>query len=1087
MTGTNRSGFAATATGQFAGAELTPGTVLAGRFEIRRLLGIGGMGVVYLAQDLDLGVPLALKLLRPELASRTEAFERFRQELLLARQVSSPHVVRIHDIARHEDRWFISMDLVDGESLERLLDREGALPVEQALAIARQLAAGLAAAHAKGIVHRDLKPSNILLDGQGHALISDFGVARSLGTSGVTHTGAIVGTPDYLSPEQARAAPVDARSDLYSLGLILYEMLSGKPAFSGGTAAESLTQRLLRPPPRLDKVRDEVPSWVARLVERLLQPAPARRFRDAESLIAAIDARHVPREFRARPALLAAATVAAATALFLLWPEIQGPTIPRSPADLAPPDRLVVLASPGRATDDTLAGAAELLRLGLSEGGDQPVVEAERTRIALAQTVMGSRSPTDRQLLEILPATRVLRLERRDGGALVATMSANSAGGTRTVEVAPGEPIAKAMATVAAEFSLGPLPPDLWPDTDEPLSNFGRALELRMEGRMEASTLAFRQLTGSHPGFGAGWLGLAETALLAGEQDLAAEAAQRGESASRLFPTRMVQVRERAEGRTEAALAVWQARVQSRPDDLDALLLLAALRVESGAFEDAEQSLQALLTRDPQDPRAWFLMGKTAILRGDPRAAVDEHLVRALVLYKRGRSRFGEAESTNALGVGYARLGQPEDAAEQYGKALALRRELGDRRGVASSQRNLAQLAMVRGDLDDARDRLAEAAGLFGALGDRAGAAAVDNELGLLAEERGNYAEALAAYTRALRAREAARDPPGIAESLNNIGFAHYQLGEYDSASVFWRQASDAFRSIDDRNGVVRAGQNLGLLGIARGDWEEARRLLDASLQEAEARHMLEEAAVSHRNLAELGIVQGRLADAAGHLAEARRLFEEREDVRGLMDADLLQVRLLAGAGRDVEALALLQGIGPALPESSLEQQAIAALLGARLHLDAGNRVDAGASLARARELALEAGLRVRRLEADVLAHAGGVGEATLQAEIDRLGNLPLQLAWFEQLARDRLARDDAAGAAEAYRRADGLLARRGGYVRATQLHSIGELALAAVGDPGAPAAAKAASEAAAALAAEANGGWLRRLRIEGENDGPPH
>ena len=137
MTGTDRSRFPETMTGQHAGAELLPGTVLSGRFEIARMLGIGGMGVVYLARDRDLDVPVAIKLLRPELASRPEAFERFRQELLLARQVSSPHVVRIHDIARHEDRWFISMDLVDGESLDRRLDREGRLPLEPALAIAR--------------------------------------------------------------------------------------------------------------------------------------------------------------------------------------------------------------------------------------------------------------------------------------------------------------------------------------------------------------------------------------------------------------------------------------------------------------------------------------------------------------------------------------------------------------------------------------------------------------------------------------------------------------------------------------------------------------------------------------------------------------------------------------------------------------------------------------------------------------------------------------------------------------------------------------------------------------------------------------
>ena len=164
MSGTDPGAYLPTRTGAHAAADLAPGTRLAGRFEIEGILGVGGMGVVYRARDTALDIPVALKLLRPELASRPESFERFRQELLLARQVSSQHVVRIHDIAVDDGRWFISMDLVDGEPLDRRLDRDGALPVDEALAIARQLALGLQAAHARGIVHRDLKPSNVLVD-----------------------------------------------------------------------------------------------------------------------------------------------------------------------------------------------------------------------------------------------------------------------------------------------------------------------------------------------------------------------------------------------------------------------------------------------------------------------------------------------------------------------------------------------------------------------------------------------------------------------------------------------------------------------------------------------------------------------------------------------------------------------------------------------------------------------------------------------------------------------------------------------------------------------------------------------------------
>ncbi|MDQ3270203.1 MAG: serine/threonine protein kinase, partial [Pseudomonadota bacterium] len=291
-------GSGATATGIYSQMDFAPGTVLAGRFRLESILGMGGMGVVYRATDLTLDVPVALKLLRPELAQRGDAFERFREELLLARQVSSPHVVRIHDLARHEQHWLISMDLVDGSSLDQRIDRDGPLPVEDALKLTRQLAQGLAAAHAKGVLHRDLKPANVLLDQSGDAYISDFGIARSLASSGLTRSGALQGTPDYLSPEQARGDPLDARSDLYALGLILYEMLSGKRAFDGGTIAEVLAQRMLRTPPPITRYRPEAPDWVARLLDKLLRPQPGHRFRNAAEVIAAIDARAVRRDFR---------------------------------------------------------------------------------------------------------------------------------------------------------------------------------------------------------------------------------------------------------------------------------------------------------------------------------------------------------------------------------------------------------------------------------------------------------------------------------------------------------------------------------------------------------------------------------------------------------------------------------------------------------------------------------------------------------------------------------------------------------------------------------------------------------------------
>ncbi|HVT33562.1 MAG TPA: serine/threonine-protein kinase, partial [Rhodanobacteraceae bacterium] len=301
----------ATVTGMLTMVELRPGDVVADRFRIVRLLGMGGMGVVYHAHDVELDVDVALKLLRPELASRPDAFERFRQELLLARQVSSPHVVRIHDLVRHGEVWLISMDYVPGQSLERLLDTKGSLPPEDAIRIVRQLAQGLAAAHQRGVVHRDLKPANVLIGEDGEARITDFGVARSAGSTGITVSGVIIGTPEYLSPEQARADPVDGRSDLYALGLILFEMLTGTLPFRGGTPAEMLAQRIVRDPPPPDTIQPDLPAFAVRLCSRLLELRPARRFQSAEDVVRAIDERRVRTPVRTGRLLAAAALIVA--------------------------------------------------------------------------------------------------------------------------------------------------------------------------------------------------------------------------------------------------------------------------------------------------------------------------------------------------------------------------------------------------------------------------------------------------------------------------------------------------------------------------------------------------------------------------------------------------------------------------------------------------------------------------------------------------------------------------------------------------------------------------------------------------------
>ena len=1062
-----------TLTGQQQAGDLVPGTLLADRFRIDGLLGIGGMGVVYQATDIALGVRVAVKVLRNEVASRPDAFERFRQELLLSRQVSSPHVVRIHDIAQHQGRWLISMDLIEGEPLDKVLDARGPLPVDEAIGIARQIALGLSAAHTRQVIHRDLKPSNILLDAGGSAYISDFGIARSLGTSGLTRTGAIVGTPDYLSPEQARAAPVDGRSDLYALGLLLYEMLVGQPAFSGGTQSESLTQRLLGPPPAIRSVRADVPSWVERLLDRLLRVNPAHRLQTADAVVQAIDRRQVPRDFhpgRRTWQAVGAIALLALVATFA-WRQATAPLSAR-PA----PDRVLVLPIENRsgdpALDASLAGYAEQLRQSLAMGTTAVIVDGERVEQAVAQLEMPDNSSRDiksKPLLRVLPASQILRtrFERAAGGyRFTATLSGDGTAEQQLSGAAsPDLLVAAREFTQVAAHALRPETEfhlDLLPGKSVSLSNYGEGLRQRRRGRMDLALQKFSDATALEPNYAAAWLAQAQVAYLAGKTDAASAAAGRGLQLPAPAPMRAAlgQWQALADDRNGPEIALQLARVQQRPDDLDAMLRLALLQGQGGDHAAAIVNLNKLLSRDENDPRAWFLLGKYSIMRGEIRPAVDEFLVRALVLYKRGRNPFGEAETVNALGVGYSRLGQTDDAQEQYHKAVELRRSLGDRRGVASSLRNLAQLSTIKGNFDEAQAQLAEARTLFEALDDSDGLSAVDNELGLLAEERGDYIGAQAAFRRVLRSREQAGDGDGAAESLNNIGFAQYQLGDYDSAQVFWQQALTAFAKLENVSGSVRAQQNLGSLEIARGRWPEARRLLLASLATAEQQQMLEETSVSRYYLAELELLEGRTGKALDQLERARTLFSEREDQRGLIDADLLRGRILVAVHAIKEAEQVQAQLDPLLPSASDEQRAVAALLRGEIARRRNDGAAAQKAVDQAQVSAAASGVQALKLRASL--YSGRDAASALDESTTRLGNLPLRLEWLERRMRGQLTGGDSAGTIATYREAKAALGERSDALAAFDLHWLGAQALALRGD--ADAAGSARSQARSAL-----------------------
>ncbi|MBW3551016.1 MAG: tetratricopeptide repeat protein, partial [Proteobacteria bacterium] len=832
-----------------------------------------------------------------------------------------------------------------------------------------------------------------------------------------------------------------------------------------------------------------VPAWVARLLDRLLRPQPAHRFQHARDIVSAIDKREVPRDLR--PSRRAwwglAATLVLAAGIGGWW-------LQRGPAPLiaaSPPlQRLLVLpiehadAAASAELAPQLAGLGQHLRSALAAVPGLAVVDRERTHQALRQLdPTGAGRPDVASLRSVAAAQRVLQpqLQTENGDWRVRAQLHAADVPPQIIDGPPAPDPAAALAgwsrqpgtARALGLQEGTLELGL-PASTEALGAYGAGLLLLQRGELAAALARFRAATDAAPAYADAWLTQADTALAIGELDTAFDAIDRGQRAAADAPARLrrrfAAQRALLDGDPSAAAAQWRALLATTPDDTLAELQLARAQGAAGDFTAAVQGLETLTQRDANDPRAWFELGKFTLLSGDAQRAVDDYLVRALVLYKRSRSTFGEAETVNALGIGYGRLGQTSDAAEQYRKAVELRRAVGNRRGVATSLRNLAGVQSLTGRFDQAAENLEQARALYTELGDREGLAAIENEIGLLAEERGDYPGALEAFRRALQIWQQAGDAHDAAQALNNIGFAHYQLGAYNDAQVYWQQAADAYQELGSQTGQIRTEQNRGLLASARGQWDEARRRLEQSLARAEQQQMPEEAAVSRRNLAEMELLRGDIAATLAQAERAEALFRQREDQRGIVDISLLRAQAFLATHADTEAREVLEALQPILPQAAIEQRAIAQLLQAELAARAGRPTQAADALRQARQWAAASGVRQVQLQIALRqAQAGNAADlAALDTATASLGHAALRLGWLELAMQRALARGDTESALSAYREASSLL-RNGDFQRAAELHRLGARARRAQGDA-------AAAQRADSLAREAQARFREAL-----------
>ena len=689
---------------------LEPGMDFGPRYRIEAVLGRGGMGAVYKAYDKELDRVVALKLVRPDLTNDPEVMQRFKQELLLASKISHKNILRIHDLGDVNGLKFISMAYVEGEDLHRILQKHGRLPVDEAVDLARQLCAALTAAHTEGVVHRDLKPQNVLIDQEGTAYVSDFGLAKSLeaGAAMMTRAGELLGTPRYMAPEQVEGKPTDHRTDLYALGLILYEMLTGDTPFAGTSTFQMMYQRVQEEPRSPKLLNPDLPNRLVRVILRCLERAPERRYQSALEISRDLDAprtpvrlfdrRHVPSRPMPRRWWVIAAAALVAIALI---PQVRNLIFrPRAPAgskgtakgipSLAQGKYVAVLPFRVLGDQSSLGYLAE----GLQDALSAKLFQLQGVHIASGEAV--GKASEGKPLREIA---------RELGANLVVEGTIQQAGGKIAI-VADLQDVTSEKLVWSQEFPG--VPEDLLTLEDQVYSQLVGALELKpgnqemaraarrptdnpqayddyLKGRdamraqqdpqsLQKAIDLYNTALQKDPNFTLAYAGIADASLEMWRwkkerfwADKALHAAQQAEQLNDQLPEVHVALGSvyDATGRVAEAVQELERAIQLQPNSDEGYRRLGAAYLQSGRKADAIQAYQKAVGID----QFYWLnqegLGEAYFQTGDYSGALEAF------------RRVTDLEPSNPTGyedVGgvYFRQGQYEDCVPQYQKALQL-------------------------------------------------------------------------------------------------------------------------------------------------------------------------------------------------------------------------------------------------------------------------------------------------------------------------------------------------------------------------------------------------------------------------------
>jgi tetratricopeptide (TPR) repeat protein/predicted Ser/Thr protein kinase len=953
---------------------------LAQRYEVLSLLGEGGMGAVYKAKDVELSRMVALKVIRPDLARNRAILDRFKQELILATQVTHRNVVRIYDLGEAEGIKFITMEYVEGEDLAAILHRRVKLPPREAVAVIEQVCRALEAAHNVGVIHRDLKPQNVMWEtGSGRILVMDFGLAKTLEGERMTQTGAMVGTMEYMSPEQALAGNLDQRSDIFSLGLIFYELLTGQTPFHADSALASLIKRTQERVIPVSELEKSVPPELSQIVSRCLERDVALRYQNASELLADLELwegtgrsgiiaarlKPGPRRWADENKRLLAGV--AGLVLLLIVTLAYFLTRPKSPAILetkqgvpvVPARSLAILPFrnlSGDAKDDWIGSSvADMLSTDIGQSAHLHTVPTDRLHQVLTDLRVGPETAVDPDMLrrvgqfsnaDVLVSGQYARF----GDQIVLDATIRDLVHDQTVPV-KAQALVKDLPTaidsladsVRKNLSLSAnVVEELKAQSFKPNSTSVEALReydagsaLMRAGKFVDALKHLQAATTDDPQFALAFSKLADAQSELGFQSDAEQSSSRATDLAHnqklpLAETYLINASNaRIMKDNKKALEAYENILKSSPGDVDVQYELGNLYLQNGEYDKARAEFKGVLQTDPKNIRALWSLGVVDNLTGNPQAALDS-LTRGSSLAIQVDNQEQQALILLSMGISYRLLNKPEEALRNYQDSIAINEKLGQKRGVAAALNEMGGVQRTSGKPDAALASHNKALALLRDIGMKDETANTLTELGTVYQDLGKFDQALEVYKQALQIHRETGDQSYESQCLDNIAGVYLSMGDTDNAFTYSQQALQLREKLGVPGDIADTLESLSEAYTATGQYDQAMtalmRALELSRKVGDSGRI---ALVSHQIGLVLGY-QGRFGASVKSLQDAVNAFraqgENGENMAEFL-ADLAGALARAGKGDESSStLDQVQKIQQALKNESL----LAAILNIR-------------------------------------------------------------------------------------------------------------------------------------------------------------